>query len=92
MENQTKLSRKEKIELRKKLKLEGKNICFSEWCNGTIKTKEKFVKNRNICLDCNKKHHFKFYENNMRSYKRTKFKLKIGKVCNKCGCPDIYDV
>jgi len=83
-------SREELINLRKKLKTNNKNICYSILCNGQVKQLEEFVKNKNICLACNGYHRKKSRSKNADAYLRTKFKFKMGKSCEKCGCDDIY--
>ena len=82
-------SRNEIKKMRVKLKEHGFNICYNKWCNGKIKGIEEFSKGRNGCKECKINHFQQSTERNMRSFVRTKFKLKIGQICELCGCDDI---
>ena len=83
------LSRKEKMEIRKKLKEEGKNICYGPLCKGIIKSIDEFVKNLPRCIECNKHSIKSSRKTTMRSHRRIKFKLKLNKKCELCDCDDI---
>ena len=82
-------SRKELSEIRLGLKADGKNICYGELCDGKVKDLGEFVKNRNDCLECNRYSSKMSQKKNMRANKRLKFKLKLDKQCEVCGCSDI---
>ena len=86
--NYDNLNNTQKKELRKKLKLNGKNICFGPQCKGKIKQQEEFVKNINVCRECNRHNNNEYYKKNGNPCKRTKKILKNDQSCVNCGCDD----
>lgn len=75
--------------IRKLLKEHGFNICYSKWCNGIIKGIDEFCKDKHMCKACNVISNRESTQKNITAYKRIKFKMKLGKVCELCGCDDI---